>query len=480
MQPTLDHFEEDTAAVAALKPLPEKPKAAARVLLPNRGQIELRASDLESLLPEGHRARIVWGYVERQNLAGLYAGIKAVEGGVGRPAIAPEILFALWLYATLEGVGSARAIARFTQEHDAYRWICGGVQVNYHTVADFRSLNGDFLDGLLTDNLASLMAAGVVKLQAVAQDGVRVRASAGAASFRREDRLQSFLDAARQQVEALKRQTEDDPAAESRQRQAARERAAREREARIEAALARHPEMLEIKKRQGKKAGDARVSTTDAEATVMKMGDGGFRPAYNIQYGADVASQIIVGVGVATCGTDLAQMAPMVEQVVERCGQAPKEWLADGGYPAHEQIDAVAGQTTVLAPVPQPKKKAKDSAASSTPTNAADKSEQAVPDATSDPHAPKPDDSPAVAAWRQRMATDEAKLRYKDRAATAECVNAQARNRGLILLPVRGLKKVKSVALLFALAHNLMRVVTLLPDWLGIGTGTSAAPEMAS
>lgn len=479
MQPTLDHFEEAAAVVAALKPLPEKPKAAARVLLPNRGQIELRASDLESLLPEGHRARIVWGYVARQNLAGLYAGIKAVEGGVGRPAIAPEILFALWLYATLEGVGSARAIARFTQEHDAYRWICGGVQVNYHTLADFRSLNGDFLDGLLTDNLASLMAAGVVKLQAVAQDGVRVRASAGAASFRREERLQGFLAAARQQVEALKRQTEDDPTAESRQRQVARERAAREREARIEAALARHPEMLEIKKRQGKKAGDARVSTTDAEATVMKMGDGGFRPAYNIQYGADVASQIIVGVDVATVGTDLAQLAPMVGQVVKRCGQAPKEWLADGGYPAHEQIAAVAGQTTVLAPVPQPKKKAKDSAVSSARANAADKIEQAVPDVALDPHVPKPDDSLAVAAWRQRMATDEAKLRYKDRAATAECVNAQARNRGLVLLPVRGLKKVKSVALLFALAHNLMRVATLLPDWLGIGTGTSAAPVMA-
>nr|WP_294564669.1 IS1182 family transposase [uncultured Rhodopila sp.] len=478
MQPTLDHFE-DAAAVAALKPLPEKPKAAARVLQPNRQQIELRPSDLESLLAEGHRARIVWGYVERQNLAGLYAGIKAVEGGAGRPAIAPEILFALWLYATLEGVGSARGIARFTQSHDAYRWICGGVQVNHHTLADFRSLNGDFLDEMLTDNLASLMAAGVVKLQAVAQDGVRVRASAGAASFRREERLQGFLDTARQQVEALKRQIEDDPAAESRQRQAARERAAKEREARIAAALARHPEMQEIKKRQGKKAGDARISTTDAEATVMKMGDGGFRPAYNVQYGTDVGSQIIVGVDVVTLGTDLAQMAPMVEQVVARCGQAPEEWLVDGGYPAHEQIDAVAGKTTVIAPVPQPKKKVQDNAANSPSTNDADKVKKATSEAAPDPHVPKPDDSPAVAAWRLRMATDAAKIRYKDRAATAECVNALARNRGLLRLPVRGLKKVKSVALLFALAHNLMRIATLLPDWLAIGTGTSVAPAMA-
>lgn len=123
--------------------------------MPNRRRMELRASDLESLLPEGHRARLVWGDVERQNLAGLYAGIKAVEGGAGRPATAPEILFALWLFATLEGIGSARGIARLTQEHDAYRWICGGVQANYRTVSDFRSLNGEFLDDLLTDNLAS-------------------------------------------------------------------------------------------------------------------------------------------------------------------------------------------------------------------------------------------------------------------------------------------------------------------------------------
>lgn len=185
-----DLFTDGSETPVPVTPIQEaKPTGVARVQRPNRNQLELRPSDLESLLPEGHRARIVWGYVEHQDMSGLYAGIKAIEGGVGRAAIAPEILFALWLYATLEGVGSARAIARLTQEHDAYRWICGGVQVNYHTVADFRSQQGDALDDLLTDNLASLMAAGVVKLKSVAQDGVRVRASAGAASFRREEKL---------------------------------------------------------------------------------------------------------------------------------------------------------------------------------------------------------------------------------------------------------------------------------------------------
>src|SRR5208283_3853621 len=197
---------DDTAAPEALIEAKPSPRGAgrARVLYPNRSQIELRPSDLESLLPEGHRARIVWGYVIGQDLSTLYARIKAVEGGVGRAAIAPEILFTLWLYATVEGIGSARKIARLTLGHDAFRWICGGVQVNYHTVADFRSDGGETFESVLTDNVACLMAAGEVKLKGVAQDGVRVRASAGAASFRREEKLKSYLEAAKERVAALK------------------------------------------------------------------------------------------------------------------------------------------------------------------------------------------------------------------------------------------------------------------------------------
>lgn len=425
------------------------PKARARVLMPNRLQMELRPSDLESLLPEGHRARIVWGYVERQDLSAMYEQIKALEGGAGRTAIAPEILYALWLYATLEGVGSARGLERLTQAHDAYRWICGGVQVNYHTLSDFRVDHGAALDGLLTDGVASLMAAGAVTLKRVAQDGMRVRASAGAGSFRRQGKLESYLEQAREQVAALKRQLEEDPAAPSRRSQAARERAVREREERIEKVLARLPELAKIKQKQGKDAGEARASTTDAEASVMKMGDGGFRPAYNAQYATDVESQVIVGAEVVTVGSDLGQLVPMVEQVSKRCGSTPNEWLVDGGYPAHEHLDAVAAQTTVYAPVQKPK------------------------DDTTDPYAPKATDSEAVAAWRVRMGTEQAKTIYKERAATAECVNAQARNRGLIRLPVRGLAKAKNVVLLFALAHNVMRMFALAPELVGIGTSPS-------
>lgn len=430
-------------------------KTQARVLLPNRKQMEFRASDLESLLPEGHRARLVWAYVERQDLKHFYAGIRAVEGSVGRPAIAPEILLALWLYATIDGVGSAREIARLTEAHDAYRWLCGGVQVNYHTVSDFRKDYSEALDELLSVSIASLMAAGVVKLKQVAQDGMRVRASAGAGSFRRKEKLEGYLEAARSEVARLKAELEADPAAAERARNAAKARAAKEREARLEEALARLPELEAIKRRQGKTPEQARASMTDAEATVMKMGDGGFRPAYNPQLASDADSLVIVGVDVATVGSDQGQMVPMLEQVTERCGQKPAAWLVDGGYVGHEQVDQASRRTVVYGPVPEPK------------------------DKTVDPHRAKPNDSEAVAAWRERMGTDEAKEIYKKRAATAECVNAQSRNRGLQQFKVRGLAKVKCVMLIFALTHNMMRMATLAPELLGIGTGTSAIPGMA-
>ncbi len=431
-------------------------KTRARVLLPNRGQMELRASDLESLLAQGHRARLVWAYVERQDLQGFYEDIRAVEGGVGRSAIAPEILLALWLYATLDGVGSAREIARLSEAHDAYRWLCGGVQVNHHSVSDFRKDHDEALDELLSVSIASLMAAGVVKLQQVAQDGMRVRASAGAGSFRRKEKLEGHLEAARAEVARLKAELEADPAQAQRAREAARQRAAKEREARLEKALARLAEIEEIKKRQGKKPEEARASMTDAEATVMKMGDGGFRPAYNPQLASDADSLVIVGVDVATVGSDQGQMAPMIEQVTERCGRAPDAWLVDGGFVGHEQIERASQSTVVYGPVPEPK------------------------DQTLDRHQAKASDSEAVAAWRERMGTIEAKAIYKRRAATAECVNAQSRNRGLQQFQVRGLAKVKCVMLIFALAHNLMRMAALAPELIGIGTGTCAFPAMVA
>ena len=453
---------------AQAKASSKRGQGSPRVLQPNRSQVELRASDLESLLDQGHRARLVWGYVVCQDLSTLFEAIKARGSNAGRAAIDPRILFALWLYATLEGVGSGRELTRLSLEHDAYRWICGGVSVNYHAINDFRAGNEALMDELLTDNVAALAAAGAISLERVAQDGMRVRADAGAASFRRQASLDEHLSQARELVQAIKTQAQSDPGLAKRQAQAAKLRAAQEREERIRAALEQLPEVAATKKRNGAKAEDARASTTDADARVMKMGDGGFRPAFNVQFATTCEDQVIVGMDVVNVGSDMAQLAPMVEQVEQRLGQTPDKWLVDGGFPAHEQIDAVAGKTDVYAPVPEPRAK-KDA-----------KKDEAGNEVQQDKHAPKPGDSEAVAQWRARMTSDEAKEIYKQRAATAECVNAQARNRGLLRMPVRGLSKVRSVVGLFVLAHNLMRMAVLAPQLIGWGRGPSAVAASAT
>ncbi len=409
-----------------------------RLRTANRQQIVFRAAPLDALLADDHPARLVWAYVEGLDLAPVYDRIKAVEGAPGRAPIDPKILMALWLYATIEGIASARQLDELCRDHIAFQWIVGDVSINYHTLADFRTDHVELLDDLLTNSVATLLAEGLIELNRVAQDGMRVRAGAGAASFRRRPTLEEALVEARQQVEALRQEAERDPAATDRRQRAARDRAARERAERVRKALDRLPE-LEAKKTPQEKD-QARSSTTDPEATVMKMADGGFRPAYNFQFATDTQTQVIAGVAVETTGSDAGQMVPMVDQVEDRSGKVPPEWLVDGGFAQHDQIDAVSDPAvgcTVYAPVPKPR------------------------DPQVDRFTPKPSDSAAVAAWRQRMATEPAKAIYKERAATAECVNALARNRGLLRVLVRGVAKVKAVALWYALAHNLLRATQL-------------------
>jgi transposase len=418
-------------------------KRAPRLRCADR-QILLPAMPLEDLLTPEHHARTIWQFVEGLDLSPLLAAIRAVEGGPGRPATDPCIWVALWLYATVEGVGSARALDYLCRHHHGFRWLCGGVSVNYHSLADFRVAHVDFLDNLLTHSVAALLEQELVDLNRVAQDGLRVRASAGAASFRRRPTLEKCLQQAHEQVQRLKAELEEDPAAGGRQRRA-QERAARERATRVRQALARLPEMEAKKKADAKEK--ARVSTTDPEATVMKMADGGFRPAYNVQFATATTGQVIVGVAVTTSGSDAGQMPPMIAQVHERYQQRPKEYLVDGSFVVHEDIEAVsqpAVGTTVYAPVPKPRVE------------------------TVDRYAPHRRDTPAVAAWRQRMATLAAQGIYKERASSAECVNARARQRGLYQVLVRGLDKVKAIALWQAITHNVLRAASLgaaVPRW---------------
>jgi hypothetical protein len=254
--------------------------------------------------------------------------------------------------------------------------------------------------------------------------------------------LQRHLQEAQQQVQALKAELDADPTSGQRRQQKARERAARERQERIQQALEQLPQ-VEAQKKLADKA-KARTSTTDADARVMKMADGGFRPAFNVQLSSDVATQVITGVDVTNSGGDQGKLAPMVAQHEERYEQAPAEMLVDGGFVKKEDIEAVSPQTTVYAPVPQPK------------------------DADRDPHEPCANDGPAVAAWRARMGTVEAKAIYRQR-SQHECVNAIARNRGLQQFRVRGLAKAKAVVLWYVLAHNLIRAATLRAERESVG-----------
>lgn len=430
------------------RPLPirtERGGGIPRLRVAVRDQIVMRTLALDQMLPEDDEARLVWDFVCQADLSRLYAAIQAVQGAAGRNANDPRILLALWLYATIRGVGSARELARLCERHLAYQWICGDVSMNYHTLADFRVCQGELVDQLLTEQLAVLMQAGAVTLERVAQDGVRVRAGAGASSFRRRETLERHLTEARQHVDALKLELMSDPAAESRRQAAARERAARERERRVSAALEAWEEVQAKKERRGRDSlkTSARASTTDADARKMKMADGGTRPAYNVQFATDTSSQVIVGVEVITEGSDAGQLDPMQEQIEDRTENRPQEHLADGGFSTIEELEKLndPGEGRKLyVPVKNEKKKLEQG---------------------KDPFLPQAGDTPAVAEWRQRMGTPEAKQIYRERAATAEWVNAQARNRGLQQFRVRGLNKVRIIAVWYALAHNVLRMAAL-------------------
>jgi transposase len=424
-----------------------QPQASAggrpRLQRPERMQIAFQPFSLNELVPPDHEVRAVWDYVERLDLSPLYSAIRAVEGVPGRNPIDPKILLALWLYATLKGVGSARALDKLCREHVAYRWICGGVSVNHHTLSDFRVAHPALLDDMLTESVATLVNEGLVSLERTSQDGMRVQASAGTGSFRRKGTLEKHLAEAREQVERLKRELEEDPGKMSARQRAARERAAREREERLQRALQEREKLAQ--RREARKKGDgeeARASVTDPEAGRMKMGHGGICPAYNVQFSTANAGLVITGVAVTNVGSDAGEMAPMAQQHVERYGASPKETLTDGSFAVIDDIEKMERDygTVVYTPVKEEEKKRAKGI---------------------DPFAPCPGDSDIIARWRKRMGTTAAQAIYKERAATAELANAHTRNRGLRQFLVRGLEKVRTVALWHAVAHNFKRRLTL-------------------
>jgi transposase len=421
---------------------------AVRLRQPDRTQMVMVTQCPDDLIPQTHQARVIWQVVQSLDLSKFCQPIKARQGVCGRDATDPRLLASLWLYGNTCGVGSARELDRLCQESKPYQWLCGGVSVNYHTLSDFRVQHGAALDELFTQIIATLVHKKVIKVFRISQDGLRKRACAGASSFRRSEGLAKLLEEAKQHVAELKSLL-DDPeksAGLSAKKKAAQQRAARERQQRIEEAIKILPELKKKQEKRAKKVSqkdkatklkEPRASTTDAEAKVMKMGNGGYNPAVNIQFATDTHSRAIVGVSVSGEGNDHHLAEPMRQQVEQRTGQEVQEHLIDGGFLVMDEIERAAAQGVTLYVPPKPSGK-----------NAAAGSE----------YQPKLTDSQVIREWRERMSSEEGREIYKQRAATSETVNADVQSyRGLgPRLLVRGLKKSTCVALWSAMAYNIL------------------------
>jgi transposase len=399
------------------------------------------------------------GFVESLELSPLYEAIKAREGEPGRPPSDPAVLLALWLYATIEGVGSARQLERLAQHDPAYRWLAGGVPLNYHGLADFRVAHVEVLDRLLTESVTALIAEGVVSLAEIAVDGTKVRANAGRGSFKSGSKLERIGAAVEQRLAMLKAEVASDPEASSRRKRAAQERAARQVKERAERARAALDQVRAEKQKrarshakdEAKKKSEPKVSLSDPQARLMRFPDGAIRPAYNAQIAGTPKQGIIVSVEMTDRRNDAGLAAPMIEDVVRRYGKAPETLLVDTHYATAEDIGALAqhdaGPVTVYAPPPAERDNVKAA-------TLAKRAKQ---------RAREPD---SVKEWRSRMATPAGEAVY-GRRKLIERVNAHLKNRGFGFIPVRGLIKAKAVALWHALAHNLLTVHRLRasPAW---------------
>jgi transposase len=422
------------------QPTPDR-EPPPRLRRPDRQQLLVQPRTLDQLVPEDHPVRATWALVQRWDLTLFLQRIRARGERPGRAATDPQLLIALWLYATIEGIGCGRQLARACTESDPYKWLCGGVSLNYHTLNDFRVDHEEALDDLLTQMIAVLTQAQIVSLERIAQDGTRIRASAGANSFGERETLEKHLEAARAHLEAVKRSAADPTL--SAQQKAAWERGARQRHERLEQALVELEKVEQAKARQKDKPTKdhpARASSTDPEARMMRMPDGGTRPAYNLELATDCGSRAIIGVEMTNAGSDAGQDASLRDQVEERADEAVEEQLIDGNFVTLDSIErAAVEEVTVYAPVPKPRKPGVDR------------------------YVPKPRDSAAVAAWRQRMGTAAAKAVSKQRGSTIETINGELKTeRGLGRLLVRGLRKVQCAALWSALAYNVVHFGPLL------------------
>lgn len=323
-KPTRKTGDDGAQRLARLKPV-------------NRQQMILRAVDVEQLIEEDHPARAIWAFTGHMDWNRFYASIQAVDGVAGRAAWDPRLLGSLWIYAYSRGISSAREVARRCGYDPAFQWLTGLTEVNYHTLADFRVGYRTELDELFAEALGLLSAEGLITLERVMHDGTKIKACAGADSFRREERIRTHLEAARAQVAAMGDPRVEPPA----RKRAARERAQQEQTQRLERALDELKKIRRAKTGEDAKA-QARVSQSDPEARIMKQGDGGFAPSYNAQISTDAAHGLIVGVGVSQCGSDYGELVKAMHRVEKSAGKKPQQVVADGGFTSRENVVAMA------------------------------------------------------------------------------------------------------------------------------------------
>ena len=314
--------------------------AVARVASIDRRQLVLRTVDVENLIDEDHSARSIWELVGRLDLSLYYSQIEAVEGRAGRDHTDPRLLISLWLYAYSRGISLAREVARQCEFEPGFQWLCGLEAISHRTLSGFRSENKAALDDLFAQVLGMLSAEGLITLERVTLDGTKIKANASGNTFRRREKLQAHLELAREQVRILNAESEQEEST-AKRNAAARRRAARQRASRLEAAV-REVERLQEEKKHDRKEFVARASSTDPDAHVMRNGEGGTVPSYNVQLLTDTTHGMVVNVEATTDAIDYRQLKPALERCATTLGQTPKQIVADGDYTNHAAVKAAA------------------------------------------------------------------------------------------------------------------------------------------
>ena len=471
----------------------------------NRQQMMLRAIDVEGLVEADHAVRAIWELTGRLDLKSFYEEIVSIEGTAGRPAIDPQLMISLWIYAYSEGISSAREISRLCEFHPAYQWLTGLEPVNYHTLSDFRVKHQDALRDLFVQVLGVLSSEGLVTLQRVMHDGTKIKAYASGKSFRREKRIREHLEIARKQVKAMEELSEEEMSA---RMVRAKQRVAREKQARLELAL-EELEKIRASKKGAEAKQEARVSMSDPEARIMKQSEGGYAPNYNVQISTDAEAGIIVGLGIVQSGSDQGELVEAIERVQENMNDLPKQVVVDGGFSTGETIIAVSekgidligvfpeGQEASagrfdqrgIAPQYRPEAFIYDAAGDcykcpagktlmyqgkqarcgrlrhiylASDCSGCPNRKQCCPQAKKGRSIIRTELTPAVAAFKSKMQTEEAKQIYRQRAQVAEFSNAWLKSKiGLRQFCIRGQGKALCEAMWACLTYNIQQWIRL-------------------